>query len=469
MQDGNFADIQARHLMQCWSSQRNYQPLPVKETSGCWITTTDGRRIFDLRSAHECINLGFNHPKVLAAMKKQMESVVYVTDDFATAPTAELVQTLARLAPGGPDKKVFLSQSGAAAVEAALKGARFYMYNKVLKDGVKVDAPMQYPYPYKIISRYRSWHGSGAGAASVSGDPRRWFHEPLTVPGVVFAPEANPYRPLFGGNGGDAVEGNLNYLDYLIEQEGGSNKVAAMILEPVVGSNGIIVPPRGYLEGVRALCDKWGILLIVDETMTGMGRTGRMFAIEHFDVVPDIIVMGKALGVYCPLAATIFSEKVSRSFDDNIFGHGQSFSGHALGCAAAVESIRVLLHDGVLENCVKMGEYLGKRLSELAGKHRSVGEVRGMGLFWTLELVRDRKTREPLRRVTEKYSETIVKQVADYLLREKNIYVPTDKFGAWVVPPLIVTREEIDFIVDSIDEALKLADDWVDAAEKAGA
>jgi taurine---2-oxoglutarate transaminase len=456
----DFAAVQAKHVMQCWSAQRSYAPVPVQSTSGCWITTTDGRRIFDLRSAHECINLGFNHPKVLAAMRKQMESVVYVTDDFATEPTALLAQTLARLAPGGPDKKVFFSQSGAAAVEAAIRAARLYMYNKVVKGGATVDAPMQYPYPYKIISRYRSWHGSGAGAASVSGDPRRWFHEPLTVPGTVFAPEANPYRPLFG-EGPDATQKNLDYLDYIIEQEGGSNKVAAMILEPVVGSNGIIVPPPGYIKGVRDLCDKWGILMIADETMSGMGRTGRMFAIEHFDVVPDIIVMGKALGVYCPVAATIFSEEVSRSFDDNIFGHGQSFSGHALGSAAALASIAVLLEDGVLQNCVAMGEYLGSRLHALRDQHASVGEVRGLGLFWTLELVKDRKSKEPLRKVTEKYAETIVKQLADFLLREKQIYVPTDKFGVWVVPPLIVTKDEIDFIVDGIDAALALSDEWV--------
>ncbi|MEP7205387.1 MAG: aspartate aminotransferase family protein [Casimicrobiaceae bacterium] len=467
MTDDDFASVQGRHLMQCWSAQAGYTPLPVRETRGCWIHTTDGRKIFDLRSAHECINLGFNHPKVLAAMRRQMESVVYVTDDFATAPTAALVETLARITPGGPDKKVFLSQSGAAAVEAAVKGARLHMYNAVIKGGAHVDAPMQYPYPYKIITRYSSWHGSSAGAASVSGDPRRWFQEPLTVPGVVFAPEANPYRPLFG-SGADAVQANLDYLDYLIEQEGGSNKVAAMLVEPVVGSNGIIVPPPGYLQGVRALCDQWGILMIADETMTGMGRTGRLFAVEHFDVVPDILVMGKALGVYCPLAATIFSERISRSFDHEIFGHGQSFSGHALGCAAALESLRVLLEDGVLENCQVMGAYLGARLHELADRHVSIGEVRGLGLFWTIELVRDRATREPLRRVTEKYSHTIVKEVALHLFRERNLYVPADKFGVWVVPPLIVTREEIDFIVAGIDDALTLADDWVAAANGKG-
>ncbi|KAB2850148.1 MAG: aminotransferase class III-fold pyridoxal phosphate-dependent enzyme [Hyphomicrobiaceae bacterium] len=464
----DFAALQARHLMQCWSSQRGYRPLPVRSASGCWIETTDGRRIFDLRSAHECINLGFRHPKVLDAMRRQMESVVYVTDDFATEPTAKLAAKLARITPGGPDKKVFFCQSGAAAIEAAIKGARQSKYVETFKlpDAI-TDAPQQYPYPYKIISRYRSWHGATYGATSASGDPRRWFAEPLTMPGVVFAPDADAYRSPFG-DGEQAVAANLRYLDYLIEQEGGSNKVAAMLIETVVGSNGIIPPPPVYIRGLRALCDKWRLLLIADETMTGMGRTGRMFAFEHYDIVPDIVVMGKALGAYCPMAAVIFSEAVSRTFDDHIFGHGQSFSGHALGAAAALASIEVLEEEGLITRSAALGRYLGNRLREIGRKHASVGDVRGLGLFWTIELVAHRETKKPLRRATEKYEHTIVKDVSDYLFREKNIYVPSDKFGVWVVPPLVVTKEEIDMIVAAIDDSLRLADDWLEQNRRGG-
>jgi taurine---2-oxoglutarate transaminase len=384
-----------------------------------------------------------------------------VTDDFATPPTAELVRRLAELSPGSANKRVFLAQSGAAAVEAAIKGARLYQYNRLFRSGadhVAVDAPMQYPFPYKIISRYRSWHGSTAGAASASGDPRRWFQEPFTVPGVVFAPEANAYRSPFG-QGADAVPANLAYLDYIIEQEGGSNKVAAVLIEPVVGSNGIIPPPPGYLRGLREICDRWNLLLIADETMTGLGRTGKLFAVEHDGLEPDIIVLGKALGAYCPLSATIFSEKVSRSFDDNIFGHGQSFSGHALACAAACASLDVLLEDGLLEAARTNGEYLGERLRQCARGHPCVGDVRGLGMFWTIELVKDRVTKEPLRRATEKYTRTMVSRLADFLLEKRNVYVPSDKFGLWVVPPLIVTRNEIDFLIEAIDAALTLADE----------
>lgn len=445
--------------MRCWSTQKDYSPLAVSKTEGCWIHTTDGRRIFDLRSAHECINLGFNHPKVLQAMREQMEQVVYVTDDFATRPTAELARKLAELSPGSPGKRVFFSQSGAAAVEAAIKGARLYQYNSVLKDRrIEVDAPQQYPYPYKIVSRYSSWHGATASAASASGDPRRWFQEPFTVPGVVFAPEANSYRSSFG-TGAEWVKVNLDYLEHLIEQEGGNNKVAAILFEPVVGSNGIIPPPAGYLEGLSDLAKRWGLLLIADETMCGMGRTGKLFAVEHWGIDPDIVVLGKALGAYCPLAATIFSEEISKNFEDNIFGHGQSYSGHALGCAAALESLRVLLEEGVLDNCVKMGSVLGDELHALKKKHPSVGDVRGLGLFWTIELVQDRKSKKPVRRITEKYTSTLVNDVSRFLFAKWNVYIPSDKFGIWIVPPLIVSREEIDFLISAIDASLGYADD----------
>ncbi len=454
MADEDFASVQGQYFMQCWSRQGDYQPIPVERTDGCWIHTTDGRKIFDLRSAHECINLGFNHPEVLDAMRAQLDSVIYVTDDFATAPTAALVKRLAHISPGSPNKRVFLSQSGAAAVEAAVKAARMYKYCELFSSPDRpVDAPDQYPYPYKIISRYKSWHGTTSGASSVSGDPRRWFQEPFTVPGVVFAPEANAYRSHFD-SAADPVQANLDYVEYLIENEGGNNKVAAVLVEAVVGSNGIIPPPPEYLQGLRKLCDEWNLLLIVDETMTGMGRTGKIFAVEHYGIEPDIIIMGKALGAYCPLAATIFSEKVARCFDDHLFGHGQSHSGHALACAAGLASLDVLQAPGFLDRVNAHGSYLQNALEGLRSQHPAIGDVRGLGLFWTLELVQDRNTKEPLRRTTEKYSKTIVNQIAQRLLDKHQIYVPSDKFGVWVVPPLIVTQEELDFLVQAIDETL---------------
>ncbi|WPP50147.1 aminotransferase family protein [Catalinimonas niigatensis] len=455
----DFAALQAGHMIQCWSAQDAYQPLEVEKTEGCWIYTKDGRKIFDLRCAHECINLGFRHPKVLAAMKAQMEKVVYVTDDFATEPTARLAEKLAHITPGSPNKKVWFSQSGANAVEAAIKAARMYQYNRMQQEGKeKLEGSRQYPFPYKIISRYRSWHGATTLASSASGDPRRWFQEPFSAPGFVHGPDAYCYRCPFGLEYPSCKLACANYLEQMITFEGGSGKVAAVLVEPVVGSNGIIPPPPDYFPRLREICDHYDILLIVDETMTGMGRTGKLLAIEHYGIEPDIIIMGKALGMYSPLAATIFSEKVAQSFDENIFGMGQSFSGHALSCAAALACLEVLEEEHILSHTQEMGVYLGEKLHQLQEKHPSVGDVRGLGLFYTLEIVKNRETKEPLRKISEKYTKTVVSDIADFLLKEKNIYIPSDKFGIWVVPPLIVQPHEIDFIVEALDEALGMAD-----------
>ena len=453
--------------MQCWSTQKNYAPVPVEKAEGCWIYTTDGRKIFDLRSAHECINLGFGHPRIMEAMRRQMESVVYVTDDFATEPTARLAAKLAQITPGSPNKRIWFGQSGAAAIEAAIKGARFYKYHQMTGNGLDNLKPdRQYPFPYKIITRYQSWHGATASASAASGDPRRWFLEPLDPPGFKHAPEANCYRCPLHHTFPSCDLACASYIDRMIEMEGGSNKVAAVMVETVVGSNGIIPPPPGYFERLREICDRRDVLLIVDETMTGMGRTGKLLAIEHYGIEPDIIVMGKALGVNCPLTATIFSEKVARVFDDVIFGHGQSFSGHALGAAAALEGLLVLEDENLLEHTTRLGAYLGEKLQALANRHPSVGEVRGLGLFWTMELVKNRETREPIRKPTEKYDDNVVKRMSEFLLEEKHIYVPGDKFGLWIVPPLVVTKEEIDFLVESFDEALVLADQLTNAHDE---
>lgn len=446
------SQIQGKYMMQCWSAQAGYAPIAVEKTEGCWIHTKDGRKIFDLRSAHECINLGFNHPKVIEAMRMQLEGVIYVTDDFSTEPTAKLAQKLAEITPGSSNKKIWFGQSGAAAVEAAIKGARFYKYNQLMEQGREgYSTSKQYPYPYKIISRYRSWHGASMGALSASGDPRKWFSEPITVPGFVMGPEVNAYKSPFGDdpNGLKSAE----YLRYQIEMEGGTGFVAAVLVESVVGSNGIIPAPKAYMKRLREICDEFDLLLIVDETMTGMGRTGKMLAIEHYDVEPDIIIMGKALGVYCPITATIFSEKVAKSFDENIFGHGQSYSGHALASAAALASIKVL-EEEVLPDVEAKGKYLESKLLALQEKYYSIGDVRGKGLMWTMELVKDRVTKKSFRTFSEKYKETPVKLLSDYLLNEKNIYVPGDKFGVWIVPPLIVSYSELDWLVDQLDDGM---------------
>lgn len=451
MKDKDYSQLQARYMLQCWAKQENYKPIGVSATDGCWIHTTDGRKIFDLRSAHECINVGFRHPRVLQAMREQMQSVVYVTDDFASAPTAQLAHRLAHLSPGSSSKKVYFCQSGAAAVEAAIHGARMYKYNQVFgNDTYTPDAPMQYPYPYKIVSRYRSWHGATNMATSASGDPRRWFSEPLTAPGFVFAPDpGGPHSPFDA----QRVDENIAYIDYMVEQEGGSGAVVGVLVEPIVGSNGIMLPPPGYLKKLRDLCDRWDLLLIVDETMTAMGRTGKLFACEHYGVIPDILIMGKALGAYCPLAAVLFSQKVARSFDMNYFGHGQSYSGHALAAAAALASIDTLIEERLLEHTRAMGEWVEDRLLEIADKHAIVSHVQGIGLFWMIHIAGGQND-QPVRRATEKYQDNLVASISRYLLYRHNIYTPADKFGIWIVPPLVVSRQEMSWVLDCVEDAL---------------
>jgi taurine--2-oxoglutarate transaminase len=443
----NIGQIQKKYFIHNWGIQKDYNPIEVERTEGCWIFTKDGRKIFDLRSAHECINLGFNNKRVIEAIKRQIEKVIYVTDDFATEPSAFLAKKLCEMVPGGENKKVWFGQSGAAAVETAIKAARNY---KIRSSHENLNYINQFP--YKIISRYKSWHGSLSGALSASGDPRRWFNEPFNVPGVVFAPEAycslNHTYP-------ECDLACADYVENIIENEGGKNRVAAVILETIVGSNGIIPPPDGYFKRLNEILDKYDILLVVDETVTGMGRTGKMFAFEHYNLEPDIVIIGKALGAYCPITAVIFSERIAESFNDFVFIQGQSFSGHALASAAALESINVL-EEEILPVLKQKERYLFALLSALEKKHNSVGEIRGKGLFWTIELKSNDKY--PVRKPTEKYRESIITIIAQYLLNEKNIYIPKDKFGIWIVPPLIVTYDEMEYIVESIDDALDIAD-----------
>lgn len=452
---------QKKYMMQCWASQHDYRPVEVESTEGCWLYLKTGEAIFDLRSAHECANLGFNHPKVLKAMELQLRRAVYVTDDFATKPTADLAEKLATITPGSTNKKVWFGQSGASSIEAAIKAARMFKYNELVENGPSFyDAPNQYPYPYKIITRYRSWHGATLGALSAGTDPRKWFAEPLTAPGFIAAPESYPYRSPFGEDPDGAK--SVRYLRHMIEMEGGSGSVAAILIEPVVGSNGIIPTPAYYMRKVRKLCDEFGIILIVDETMTGMGRTGKMLAIDHYDVIPDIIVMGKALGMYSPLSATIFSEKISSGFDHNIFGHGQSYSGHALGCAAALASINILEEDDFLETVTQKGRYLQKKLKNLQKKYSFIGDVRGLGLMWTLEFSDETRRGSSFRSYLEKYDVSPVKKLAEYLLYQNRVYVPGDKFGLWIVPPLIVTYEELDWLVEQLDDGLNYFKHMID-------
>ncbi|KYK36143.1 MAG: aminotransferase class III-fold pyridoxal phosphate-dependent enzyme [Theionarchaea archaeon] len=433
-----------QHLIKSWSVQGGWKPNFLTKAEGSWLYDKDGKKILDFSSQLICSNLGHGHPKVSEAIRTQTEKIAFVHSAFATEPVAKLAKLIADITPGDLTK-VFLSSSGCEANEAAIKTARFFTG------------------AHKILSRYRSYHGSTYGAIALTGDPRRWWVEPGGVPGVIMAPDAYCYRCPFGKAYPGCGITCATYVDYMIEYEGGGDKVAAMVLEPIVGSNGVIVPPDEYLPMIRKICDKWGVLLIDDEVMTGFGRTGEWFAVNHWGVVPDIMTMAKGLtGAHIPLGATVLRKKIAEYFDENLFCHGHTYVAHPLPCAAGVAAIDAYKEENLIENARRMGEYLGKRLKELKDTHKSVGDIRGKGLFWAVEPVKNRKTKEPFCRVSQKFEQTTMNKLSQEAMK-KGVYVLNIINILMVAPPLVVTEEEIDYGVDALDEVLTIAD-----AEAAG-
>ncbi|MFQ6089778.1 MAG: aspartate aminotransferase family protein [Candidatus Methanofastidiosia archaeon] len=428
-----------RHLLKSWSTQGEWTPKLLKDVKGCWLYDFEGKKFLDFSSQLICTNLGHKPPKIVSALKSQASRIGYVQASFATEPVAKLSKLISEITPGDLEK-VFFSTSGCEANEAAIKVARFCTK------------------AHKIISRYRSYHGATYGAIALTGDPRRWCSEPFVMPGVIMAPDAYCYRCPFSKEYPGCGITCAEYIDYMIEFEGGGDKVAAMIIEPIVGSNGVIVPPDEYIPRLREICDKWNVLLIDDEVMTGFGRCGEWFAINHFKVVPDILTMAKGLtGAQIPLGATVLRRELADYFDENLFCHGHTYVAHPLSCACGVAAIKAYREEKILEHVKKMGDYLGKRLYELKENHKSVGDVRGKGLFWAIEPVRNQKTKEPFCRVGQKFEKTLM----DTLSKEaskRGVYLLNIINNLIVAPPLIIKEDEVDFGVSVLDEVLKIAD-----------
>lgn len=439
MEKEDFVTFEQQHLMKSWSVQGGWKPNLLIKTEGCWLYDRNGNKFLDLSSQLICSNLGHGHPKIAQAIKDQVEKIGFVQSAFATEPVARAAQMIAQIAPGDLTK-VFLSSSGCEANEAAIKTARAFTG------------------AYKIISRYRSYHGATYGAIALTGDPRRWCAEPGGVPGVIMAPDAYCYRCPFNKEYPDCGITCAEYVDYMIEYEGGSEKVAAMIVEPVVGSNGVIVPPDEYLPMLRKICDKWNVLLIADEVMSGFGRTGEWFAVNHWNVVPDIMTIAKGVtAAQIPLGATVLRKRVADYFNDHQFCHGHTYAAHPLPCAAAIATIEVYREEHIIEKARNMGEYLGKRLMELKETHASVGDVRGKGLFWAIEPVKNRDTKEPFCRVGQKFDQTVMNTLSQEAMK-RGVYVLNVINILMVAPPLIIKEEEIDAGVEVLDEILKISD-----------
>ena len=365
-----------RYVLHSWSVRSAIDPIPVAGAEGRYFWDFDGKRYLDFASQLVNVSLGHQHPKVVAAIKEQADRLMTIGPMMANEKRSELARLLAEVTPGDLTMS-FFTNGGAEANENAIKLARWYTGRP------------------KIVARYRSYHGATAGAISATGDPRRWHAEP-GVPGVVRILDPYTYRCPAGHPDPCPVCTGAPHLEEILQYEGPQN-VAAVIMETVTGTNGVIPPPPGYLQSVREVCDRHGILLILDEVMAGFGRTGKWFACEHWDVVPDIITLAKGINSgYVPLGAMTISEKLADWVRDKYFAGGLTYSGHPLACAAGVASIEAFREEGIVENAAELGEVLGDGLAALADKHESIGEVRGLGLFYGLELVKDRETREPL-------------------------------------------------------------------------
>jgi taurine--2-oxoglutarate transaminase len=428
------------HVFHSWSAQAQIDPLPIAEARGSHFWDYQGNRYLDFSSQLVNVNIGYQHPRLVAAIQEYAGRQCTIAPSFANDMRSEAARLLAELAPGDLNK-VFFTNGGADANEHAIRMARLHTGR------------------HKVLATYRSYHGATAGAMMLTGDPRRWGSEP-GMPGVVHFWGPYLYRSAFHAQTEEEETARaLQHLrDTLIVE--GSATVAAIVLETVVGTNGILVPPPGYLEGVRAICDEFGILLIADEVMAGFGRCGEWLAVDHWGVAPDLITFAKGVNSgYVPLGGVLISERVAATFDNRPYPGGLTYSGHPLACASAVASINIMREERIIEHARDLGaDVIGPALAKLAVNHPSVGEVRGLGVFWALELVRDRETREPL--VPYNASGADMAPMNELVAECK-------RMGLWpfvhfnrthVVPPCTTTAEEVAEGIDILDRALTVAD-----------
>jgi taurine--2-oxoglutarate transaminase len=429
-----------QYVLHSWSVQDALDPIPVAGGEGRYFWDYDGKRYLDFASQLVNVSIGHQHPKIVAAIKEQAEKLCTIGPPMATEARSTLARLLAEVTPGDLQMS-FFTNGGAEANENAVKLARWYTGR------------------HKVIARYRSYHGATAGAITLTGDPRRWPAEP-GIPGVVRMLDPYTYRCPAGHPDPCPVCTGAPHLEEILQYEG-AHTVAAVILEPVVGTNGIIVPPDGYLQAIREVCDRHGILLIADEVMAGFGRTGKWFGVENWDVVPDILTVAKGINSgYVPLGAMIVRKPIADWVRDKYFAGGLTYSGHPLACASAVASIEAFKEEGVVENSAEMGGVFAEKLRELQEKHPSIGDVRGLGCFWGIELVKDRETREPL--VPFNASGEAFAPVArvSKAALERGLYLMTHWNVIMVCPPLTITRDESEEVIGILDEALSIADEY---------
>lgn len=427
------------HVFHSWSAQAALNPMTITAAEGSYFWDGDGNRLLDFSSQLVNTNIGHQHPKVVAAIQEQAAKLCTVAPQHANAARSEAARLITELTPGDLNH-IFFTNGGADANEHAIRMARLHTGK------------------HKVLARYRSYHGGTDLAINLTGDPRRFAND-RGAAGVVHFNGPFLYRSVFHAETEEQESARaLDELQRVIELEGAST-IAAIILESIPGTAGIMVPPPGYMAGVRALCDKYGIVMIADEVMSGFGRSGKWFAINHFDVVPDLLTFAKGVNSgYVPLGGVAISDAIAATFAERAYPGGLTYSGHPLATAAAVATINAMREEGMVENAAHLGaDIIGPALRDMAQRHRSVGEVRGAGVFWAVELVKDRETREPL----APYGGSSAAMNTVIAFCKENGLMPFTNFNRiHVVPPCNASDDEVRAGLEILDRALDVADQY---------
>ncbi len=438
----DISEITSFYTYGTWRFQKGWKPLQIVDAEGCHFTDANGKTYLDFSSQLMCVNLGHKNKAIIDAIEKQAKKLSYVAPGFTTDVRAELSKLLVEILPDGLDK-FFFTTSGTEANEAAIKIAKMYTGKS------------------KIIARYRSYHGSTMGSIAATGDPRRWSAEPSgKISGVIFAPEVNCYDCPINHTYPTCEIACVEYIEHMIENE---SDVAAIIIEPVVGTNGVLIPPKEYLPRLRKICDDNNVLLIADEVMSGWCRTGKWFAVDNWNVIPDILVTAKGItNAAIPLGLCATSRKIANHFDDHFFSHGHTYEAHPLTLAPAIAAINEMKRLNLNDRANKIGKFLGEKLSELKSKHISVGNVRGIGLFWCVELVKNQITKEPFNSKLDKVSgkQLLVDKVAGEMMKN-GVFIQPWLSHFVIAPPLIISEEEILVGIKALDNALTIADNEI--------
>ena len=440
--DNEILSLSKEHVFWTWSAQAKVNPIAVKRAKGVYFWDVDDKRYLDFNSMTMCVNIGHGNERVIKAMQDQAAELPYAAPGMTTKIRALASKAVADVTPQGALSKVLFTLGGADANENAIKLARGYTKK------------------HKILARYRSYHGASAGAMAATGDPRRVGWEPNLMTGVVHFLDPYRYRSTFHRSNPNISEEDfardyVNHLEEIILYEG-PESIAGIIMESVTGTNGIIIPPQGYMQGVRALCDKYGIVMIADEVMSGFGRTGKWFAIEHWDVVPDIMTMAKGLtSAYAPLGAVAMKPEIAAAFDEHAFESGLTYTSHPISLAAAVANISVMREGKLVEHAAGMGGVLRRMLNDLGEAHPSIGEVRNIGLFGIIELVKDRKTKEPMAPWNGSSPEmaALRKHCTDH-----GLFLYTHWHTVLIIPPLIIDEDQLREGMNILDKALVITD-----------